>query len=72
MKKVGKEFRKSLSAILAAAMVVSSMPETSLVANAEEADAQQQAVDLGEYAEVGAGESQTVSNVTSSRTFPVL
>lgn len=61
MKKVGKEFRKSLSAILAAAMVVSSMPETSLVANAEEVDVQQEAVELGEYAEVGAGESTGIT-----------
>lgn len=64
MKKVGKEFRKSLSAILAAAMVVSSMPETSLVANAEEVDAKQEAVDLGDYAEVGANESTDVKDST--------
>ena len=71
MKKVGKEFRKSLSAILAAAMVVSSMPETSLVANAEEANASY-AVD--EYAEVGAGESQDapiVLNAVDSNGDPV-
>lgn len=59
MKKVGKEFRKSLSAILAAAMVVSSMPETSLVANAEESETTDaQVYDVGE---VGGSVDQTDS-----------
>lgn len=56
MKKVGKEFRKSLSAILAAAMVVSSMPETSLVANAEGVETQQ-TYELDESSIVDNGES---------------
>lgn len=58
MKKVGKEFKKTLSAILVAALVMTSMPETTLVARAEEAKTYEV---NGEYAEVGAPDSKSVT-----------
>lgn len=58
MKKVGKELKKTLSAILVAAMVFTSLPQTTLVAKAEEAD--QQVYDVVDYGAVGNNESKTI------------
>ena len=60
MKKVGKEFKKTLSAILVAAMVFTSLPQTTLVANAAEPDAE---YEMSEYGAVDPGESKEVTNV---------
>lgn len=60
MKKVGKELKKTLSAILVAAMVFTSLPQTTLVANAEEAD--QQVYDVVDYGAVEETDSKTVDN----------
>lgn len=59
MKKVGKEFKKTLSAILVAAMVFTSLPQTTLVAKAAEED--QQVYELNGSSVVGNGESDTIS-----------
>ena len=62
MKKVGKEFKKTLSAILVAAMVFTSLPETTLVAKAAEEDPQQTVYDVDDVGGiVENGESKTVT-----------
>lgn len=63
MKKVGKELKKTLSAILVAAMVFTSLPQTTLVAKAEEAE-QQQTYDVVDYEGVESPDSETVENPT--------